>query len=121
MSLAPLLQASPDIQLHAFAAMGAFVIGAVQLAAPKGTLPHRIVGSIWVPGAPVILQNILHDILEFIDIGAWRIQDHVRGFGIGQNSTERLVYFRRKCDGSCSHWMDVSESDGTTTCHTMTY
>ena len=28
--------------------MGAVVVGAVQLAAPKGTLPHRIVGSIWV-------------------------------------------------------------------------
>ena len=32
------------IQLHAFAAMAAFVLGAVQLAAPKGTLPHRTLG-----------------------------------------------------------------------------
>jgi uncharacterized membrane protein len=48
MSLAPLLNASPVIQLHAFAAMGAFALGAVQLAAPKGTLPHRTVGWIWV-------------------------------------------------------------------------
>jgi uncharacterized membrane protein len=47
-TLAPLLQASPSIQLHAFAALGAFALGAVQLAAPKGTLPHRVVGSIWV-------------------------------------------------------------------------
>jgi uncharacterized membrane protein len=46
--LAPLLQADPSIQVHAFAAMGAFVLGTVQLAAPKGTLPHRIVGSVWV-------------------------------------------------------------------------
>jgi uncharacterized membrane protein len=43
-----LLEASPTIQIHAFAAMGAFMLGAVQLGAPKGTLPHRIVGSIWV-------------------------------------------------------------------------
>lgn len=48
MNLAPLLHASPAIQLHAFAAMAAFAIGIVQLAAPKGTLPHRIVGSVWV-------------------------------------------------------------------------
>jgi uncharacterized membrane protein len=48
MTLEPLLRASLSIQLHAFAAMGAFVLGAAQLAAPKGTLPHRIVGSIWV-------------------------------------------------------------------------
>jgi uncharacterized membrane protein len=48
MSLAPLLDATPAIQLHAFAAMAAFALGAVQLAAPKGTLPHRTVGWIWV-------------------------------------------------------------------------
>jgi uncharacterized membrane protein len=48
MSLAPLLNASPIIQLHAFAAMAAFVLGIVQFAAPKGTLPHRTVGWVWV-------------------------------------------------------------------------
>src|SRR5258708_12551190 len=48
MSLAPLLDAAPAIPLHAFAAMAAFVLGAVQLAAPKGTLPHRTLGWIWV-------------------------------------------------------------------------
>ena len=36
------------IPLHAFAAMAAFVLGLVQFAAPKGTLPHRTVGWIWV-------------------------------------------------------------------------
>jgi uncharacterized membrane protein len=48
MSLAPLLDAAPVIKLHAFAAMGAFTLGVVQLAAPKGTLPHRTIGWIWV-------------------------------------------------------------------------
>jgi uncharacterized membrane protein len=48
MTLAPLLQASPAIQIHAFAAMTAFVLGVVQLSAPKGTLPHRTLGWIWV-------------------------------------------------------------------------
>jgi uncharacterized membrane protein len=47
-SLAPLLNASPAIQIHAFAAMAAFALGVVQLAAPKGTLPHRTIGWIWV-------------------------------------------------------------------------
>jgi uncharacterized membrane protein len=47
-TLAPLLSASPAIQLHAFTAMGAFLLGVVQLAAPKGTLPHRTVGWIWL-------------------------------------------------------------------------
>src|SRR3954470_18976639 len=48
MNLAPLLDAAPAIPLHAFAAMAAFVLGVVQLAAPKGTLPHRTLGWIWV-------------------------------------------------------------------------
>jgi uncharacterized membrane protein len=48
LSVAPLLSASPAIQLHAFAAMTAFVLGLVQFAAPKGTLPHRALGGIWV-------------------------------------------------------------------------
>jgi uncharacterized membrane protein len=48
MSLAPLLDAAPAIPLHAFAAMSAFVLGVVQFAAPKGTLPHRTIGWIWV-------------------------------------------------------------------------
>lgn len=48
MSLAPLLAAPLPIVLHAFAAISAFVLGAVQLAAPKGTLPHRTLGWVWV-------------------------------------------------------------------------
>jgi uncharacterized membrane protein len=48
MTLAPLLAAAPAIPLHAFAAMAAFALGLVQFASPKGTLPHRTVGWIWV-------------------------------------------------------------------------
>ena len=48
MSLAPLLNAAPVIQIHAFSAMAAFALGIVQLVAPKGTLPHRTIGWIWV-------------------------------------------------------------------------
>ena len=48
MTLAPLLAATPAIQIHAFAAMTAFALGLVQFAAPKGTLPHRTIGFIWV-------------------------------------------------------------------------
>jgi uncharacterized membrane protein len=47
MSLAPLLDAPAQIPLHALAAMAAFVLGVVQFAAPKGTLPHRTLGWIW--------------------------------------------------------------------------
>jgi len=48
MSLTPLLNAAPQIQIHAFAAIAAFVLGTIQLVAPKGTVPHRILGWCWV-------------------------------------------------------------------------
>ena len=54
MSLAPLSQAEPVIQIHAFAAMSAFALGLIQFAAPKGTLPHRTIGWIWVALMTVI-------------------------------------------------------------------
>jgi len=64
MTLAPLLNASPAIQIHAFAALAAFALGLVQFAAPKGTIPHRTGGWIWV--ALMVLVSItaffIHDI-----------------------------------------------------------
>lgn len=48
MTLAPLLNAPPAIQVHAFAAMAAFALGVIQFAAPKGTLAHRTMGWAWV-------------------------------------------------------------------------
>ena len=48
MSLSPLLGAPLVVQLHAIAAMVALLLGIVQLIAPKGTLPHRTLGYVWV-------------------------------------------------------------------------
>jgi uncharacterized membrane protein len=48
MTLAPLLNAEPFIQIHSLLATAAVVIGAVQLLAPKGTVPHRTLGWTWV-------------------------------------------------------------------------
>jgi uncharacterized membrane protein len=101
MSLAPLLEAAPAIPLHAFAAMSAFVLGVVQLAAPKGTLPHRALGWIWVglmaavavssfwihqirllgPWSPIHLLSIFT--LAMLPLGVWmahrhRVADHRR-------------------------------------------
>jgi uncharacterized membrane protein len=100
-SLAPLLDAAPAIPLHAFAAMTAFVLGVVQLAAPKGTLPHRTLGWIWVglmafvalssfwihqirlvgPWSPIHLLSIFT--LIVLPLGVWmarrhRVADHRR-------------------------------------------
>ena len=48
MALDLLLAAPLVVQVHAFAAMAALVLGIVQFAAPKGTLPHRTLGYTWV-------------------------------------------------------------------------
>jgi uncharacterized membrane protein len=69
-SLAPLLNASPAIQLHAFAALAAFALGIVQLAAPKGTLPHRTIGWIWV-GLMLIVSVTAFWIHELRLWGPW--------------------------------------------------
>ena len=94
MSLAPLLNAAPAIPLHAFAAMAAFVLGIVQFAAPKGTLPHRTLGWIWVglmafvavssfwihqirllgPWSPIHLLSIFT--LVMLPLGVWRAHRH---------------------------------------------
>src|SRR5262249_53531709 len=94
MTLAPLLEAAPAIPLHAFAAMAAFALGLVQFAAPKGTLPHRTVGRIWVglmlmvavssfwihgirmvgPFGPIHLLSIFT--LLIVPLGIWRAHTH---------------------------------------------
>jgi uncharacterized membrane protein len=64
MTLAPLLNASFAIQLHAFAAMGAFALGIVQFARRKGTFSHRTFGWIWVSLMLVVAVSSfwIHDI-----------------------------------------------------------
>lgn len=48
MSLEPLFAQPPAIPIHALAAIAAFVLGAAQLALPKGTTLHRAMGYGWV-------------------------------------------------------------------------
>ena len=94
MNLAPLLAAPPVIQIHAFAALGAFALGALQLAAPKGTIPHRAIGWIWAvlmlavvlssffihtirlwgPFSPIHLLSIFT--LAMLPLAVWRARQH---------------------------------------------
>jgi uncharacterized membrane protein len=59
MSFQPLFDAGPLIAVHAFAAMAAFLLGGMQLAAPKGTLPHRTLGYVWVVLMAVVAGTAL--------------------------------------------------------------
>jgi uncharacterized membrane protein len=64
MTLAPLLNAAPLVQAHAFLAMSAIALGAVQLSAPKGTIPHRAFGWTWITlvASMLIIAFFNHDI-----------------------------------------------------------
>jgi len=97
MSLKPLLDAAPTIPMHAFAAMAAFVLGLVQFAAPKGTLPRRTLGLIWValmalialssfwihqirllgPLSPIHLLSIF--VLVLLPLAVWMAHTHQVG------------------------------------------
>jgi uncharacterized membrane protein len=48
MTLTPLLTAPFAIQIHVYAALVAIVLGTVQFIAPKGTMPHRAIGWVWI-------------------------------------------------------------------------
>jgi len=47
-TLAPLLAAPVAIQLHAFAALAAFILGIVRFTGIKGSAAHRAIGWAWV-------------------------------------------------------------------------
>lgn len=47
MNLGFLTLQPPPIPAHAIAALAALVLGGVQLAAPKGTISHRVLGYLW--------------------------------------------------------------------------
>jgi len=94
MNLAPLLAAPAVIQIHALAAFSAFSLGVVQLAAPKGTIPHRTVGWLWAglmlavvlssffihtirmwgPFSPIHLLSVLT--LITLPLAVWRARHH---------------------------------------------
>jgi uncharacterized membrane protein len=94
MSLSPLTSAPLAIQLHAYAAMAALVLGIVQLAGVKGTTQHRAIGfswatlmvivaassfwihqlRIWGAWSPIHLLSIFT--LVMLPIGVWRAHRH---------------------------------------------
>lgn len=68
MPLDPLLSEGFIIASHALAALAALILGAIQLAAPKGSLPHRTIGYVWAA------------LMLFIAIGGfWITELHIWG------------------------------------------
>lgn len=57
MSLQPLLAASPTIQIHAAAAITAFLLGPFILFSKKGNNRHRLLGRIWAMSMVVTIAS----------------------------------------------------------------
>lgn len=94
MSLDPLLAEGFAVASHAVAAIAALLLGTVQLAAPKGTLPHRALGYVWAGlmlyiaasgfwihelqlwgrWSPIHLLSIL--VLVTVPLAVWRAHRH---------------------------------------------
>lgn len=94
MSLDPLLAEGFVVASHALAAIIALVLGAVQLAAPKGTMPHRTLGYIWAglmlyialgsfwiselqlwgPFSPIHLLSVV--VIVTVPLAVWRAHRH---------------------------------------------
>ena len=107
MTLAPLLDAPAAIQIHAFAAITAFAVGLAQLTAPKGTIPHRLIGwswamlmltvaissffihriRLWGPWSPIHLLSIL--VLVTLPLAVL----HARRHDIAQHRMAMLMLF----------------------------
>ena len=130
MSLTPLLNASFAIQLHAFAAMAAFLLGLLQFARRKGTFSHRTFGWIWVvlmlivavssfwiseiklwgPWSPIHILSIFT--LINLPIAVWMARHHNvrahRGWMIGISvSSLRIVAAVVACSASfCACWRE---------------
>lgn len=64
MDFSILNQASAPIPLHAYAAMLAIVLGAIQFMLPKGGIRHKILGYAWMLclGAVAISSFFIHEI-----------------------------------------------------------
>jgi uncharacterized membrane protein len=64
MTLEPIMTASPAIQFHASAAMGALLLGVCQFMLPKGTAFHRAAGYVWVTAMVLVCISsfFIHEI-----------------------------------------------------------
>ena len=73
-------RASPQIQVHLMAGVIALGLGTVQILSPKGTLPHRVIGWIWVSlmmvlaGTSVFIKVIFPGHFSYIHVlTAWTL------------------------------------------------
>jgi uncharacterized membrane protein len=106
MNLDPLLSAPWHIQLHVFSALAALGLGVVQFTAPKGTIPHRVFGYVWVTlmvcaaVTAIFIREInqggfswIHILIPITLFGVVELSVRARRGLIGKHRTAALVMF----------------------------
>ncbi|WP_440958611.1 DUF2306 domain-containing protein [Oceanicaulis sp. LC35] len=103
MNIDAFLTAPLHIQIHALAAMGALGLGVVQFSAPKGTIPHRALGYVWVglmltvAGTAYFIRetnsgfSLLHLLIPVTVIGVVFLTLHARRGNVARHRTTALV------------------------------
>jgi uncharacterized membrane protein len=107
MDFEPFLRAPAHIQLHVIAAISALVVGAVQMFGPKGALPHRTLGILFVvlmaitAISAIFIRQIfngwpspIHIFVPLTFIGLWGIVQTARsGNRFGHGKEVRGLFF----------------------------
>ncbi len=99
MSLDPLLRADLAIQIHAFTAIAAFSLGLIQFAAPKGTLPHRTLGWVWV----ILMTLIAGSSFLIHEINLWRGWSPIHLLSIFTLATLPAIVINARKGNTASH------------------
>ncbi|SET73905.1 Uncharacterized membrane protein [Marinobacter segnicrescens] len=70
MTIEPILAASPAIQIHVWAALGALMLGAAQFTTRRGSTLHRSLGWVWIVliAAVALSSLFIHQIRM---VGLW--------------------------------------------------
>lgn len=79
MTLEPLINASPAIQIHTAAAVTAFVVGGVVLFRRKGGPVHMLLGRIWV----LLMLTVVFSSLFIHTINLWGIWSPIHLLSVG--------------------------------------
>ena len=94
MSLDPLFAEGFIVATHVAATLAAVIVGAIQFAAPKGTVPHRALGYLWVASmlyiavgsfwiselsvwgrwSPIHILSVV--VIVTVPLAAWRARRH---------------------------------------------
>lgn len=108
MSLTPLIDAPLPVQIHAFAAIAALLLGAVVLFRRKGTPLHKAMGRVWAAlmlvtaGSAIFINEIrligpfspihIFSVVTFVGL-AYGIREIRRGNVRAHRSTMQALYF----------------------------